>query len=277
MVVQSGTLLFVVGTTALTLPSLMSTYYLNLGLSSPLFSPAYIRQHGFFTFQSRPSFAISGPSTSLVTHMFHHVDIMHWMNNMFAITISAFSLDLGLIATSIVFFGGGIAGALSQALERLLFRDAQGNFSLQPICDTITTLWCTTTDWILRRPSQDQPIVGYFSRLFFPTYAICGASGGAFALTGAEFYLIYAEIWRILTNRDKFKRDARHKRLANLIAMLFQRALGVGVQMAALLDLFGMGADRSVFSDMVPQIGHSAHVGGFLSGVAIMSVIDWVF
>ena len=73
---QSGTLLFVVGTTALTLPSLMSTYYLNLGLSSPLFSPAYIRQHGFFTFQSRPSFAISGPSTSLVTHMFHHVDIM---------------------------------------------------------------------------------------------------------------------------------------------------------------------------------------------------------
>ncbi|KAH9246486.1 hypothetical protein BASA81_015966 [Batrachochytrium salamandrivorans] len=249
---------------------------MKLHLAAPPLSTAFIQTHGYFAFKAQPVLTLVGTRSSLVTHMFHHSDLIHWLYNMYAITTSAISLDLGLCQTSLIFVGGGIGGCLTQVLEHTLLRDAKGHSSLQPLWTSFWDLSVSAMDWITGTENLPPNVVGYFSTFFAPTYRICGASAGAFALTGAEVYLIVAAISRIMSGRDRLNRDARHRRLADLITMCFQHALTIGVQVAALFSPLHMTTDvANVWADSFPaHIGYSAHLGGFLTGFAIMAAMD---
>ncbi|KAL2919213.1 hypothetical protein HK105_200856 [Polyrhizophydium stewartii] len=222
--VLDGTQLFVVGTAALTLPSLLTTYWKELFITRPPLSSAYVREHGFVSFQVEPRFKLLTPKHTFVTHMFRHSDLLHWFTNMYSMATSAAFLDLGFWRSSLLFYGGGIAGAASQILERTMLRDSRSRLTIEPAREWLREAGDQLSNWIAGKPTEDAKIIGLFSGLFPTTFSMCGASGGVFALIGAETYLISVALWRILTGRERSRRHLREQRLADLIAMIASRA-----------------------------------------------------
>ncbi|KND02457.1 uncharacterized protein SPPG_02921 [Spizellomyces punctatus DAOM BR117] len=261
-----GTHLALVGTISLTLPSLISIYHTNLGLSSPLipFSRIYDTLH--FTYQPRPKFKLLSRKESIVGHLFHHVDIAHWFGNTYAILSSGYFLDLGLIKTLVLIIGGGVTGAVTHILEwtiktgpipiPLVQSEPEPTSLLSDIVtdaqNLFTSIFTTTAPAPLRTPE----------RLLPPsTYSLCGASAAAYALTGAE---IAAILWAV---KEAWGRKGRSRigdrdRVRKLIVVALGRLVAVVAQVVA-----SMEPGRR---DGPLIIGHGAHLGGFLFGFIVM-------
>ena len=71
---KTGTEWFILGTTALTFPSILSLYYMKFNLRGPLLSSHFINENGYLKYVSSPFQLLSNPST-LITHTFHHENI----------------------------------------------------------------------------------------------------------------------------------------------------------------------------------------------------------
>ncbi|KAI8923241.1 hypothetical protein BC831DRAFT_472191 [Entophlyctis helioformis] len=277
MFVQDGTALFLVAAVGLTVPSLVSANgnWQRLNLASPPVSPSFTKRFFLFSYKTEPSLTLLSERESLVMYMFHHLDASHWLGNMCSIAASAALLDLGFWRTSLLFVGGGISGAIAHVCEWSLIRDNKGHISSDPLI----SLW-------LRGTPYEVPVKGLFSGLFPTTYSLAGASAGAFALTGAEFWLICSAMRSILTgsrgsnDKGRRRRSARvesqdpNQRLADLIVMGATRLVTLGLQVAAVLEPGAADLATSWPGSLAQNVGHSAHIGGFLFGFVAMGVLS---
>ncbi|KAJ3036762.1 hypothetical protein HDV00_002424 [Rhizophlyctis rosea] len=144
MAFQTGTGVALLGTAALTLPSLFSVYHRNLNLPTPPLSPQFIHDNLHFTYRAKPQFQVLTPLWTIFTHMFHHVDIGHWLGNIYAMFQSGLTLDLGFTRTTILLIGGAISGALAHIFEWTL---------LTPFLTTISDLFHPTPPSQIPQPT----------------------------------------------------------------------------------------------------------------------------
>ncbi|KAJ1570085.1 hypothetical protein HK096_002428 [Nowakowskiella sp. JEL0078] len=326
---RPGTILVILGTTALTLPSLFSTYYKNIGLSEPPLSRSFVKTHGYFTYKitgtslteavdavvkkastsakdlatqvagkaadptgifsdgffkslgsiitptstntgakkavplQRTVTIVSAPHT-LVTHMFHHSDFLHWGLNIISMSSTAWNLDLGFYGTSGLLLGGGIVGCLSHLFERR-------NVAL-------------VVKQIVKKPTDPNDVVdvvisavrkytnsasNFLDIEFVPTrtFMLCGLSAGVYSLVGAEFYRGLKELAMLVRDVKKrgFVSNFHKSQLENLMWNLGSRVISMVAQFVAISEQ----VDQDV------SIGHSAHIGGFLFGISTMFLVDF--
>ena len=275
--ITQGTSQFLVGTVALTIPSLLSTYYKKLQLPEPPVPKSVVRDYGFFCYQTQPQFKLLSAPHTIITHMFHHIDIAHWASNVYSIVTSAQTLDLGLWKTSLLFIGGGVSGALTHMAEWCLWRDTRGSTTPQRLLGAVNKAVDKVSQWT-DGTKHLEPVIGLVSGLFPTSFALCGSSSGAFALIGAEFYMLGSAIHRLVTGKEKGTKAVREQRLADLLVVAATRSVMMAAQFYAAFN-----PDKSLVDPMWPLfntpsnlhggVAYSAHLGGFAFGVFGMAVI----
>jgi membrane associated rhomboid family serine protease len=260
---MSGTQLFLLGTTLLTLPSLVSTYYKQWYFHQPWASAADL----CFIFRPSPHFQILSSPVSLFSHLFHHVDLDHWLSNNIALFQSALYLNLGFQQSSLLFLGGGLAGLLStichthqlipatvsvsESWYQLL--DALGSFFTFP-ASSLSHLGQSFQTWAF---SVFDAVVGKFPT----TIWVCGSSASVFAFLGAEFVQAGIQALDALSSSDS-RRFSRS--FASCLRVAFMMALQIGFLVKEPVLKSG--------------VGYAAHVGGFVFGAAFMILKTmWMF
>lgn len=98
MNISTGTTIALLGTAALTLPSLLSVYYKQLNIPQPPLSVDTIPHHVNFIYRVRPEFRILSPPYTIVTHIFHHHDIGYVLRFIINNTRSMFDEWVGGLA-----------------------------------------------------------------------------------------------------------------------------------------------------------------------------------
>ncbi|KAJ3176668.1 hypothetical protein HK101_010388 [Irineochytrium annulatum] len=232
----SGTSTAIFGLAALTLPSFVSRYHIQLGISEKLTELNLI---------SRPH--------TLITHMFEHRDVYHLAGNLFTLFSVGLSLDVGFVGTLALFVGGGLAGVGTQVLEVTLKKRADaisyvdgGGVPGPPkaVDDALSWILRTATGGA-RKTIRERP------------FGMCGASAGIYALMGAELMSLSVKIYHTLRRLSRLRsgsprRQAEAERLRSFSAIVVGHLINILTQVLAL----DSGGDYRL------DIGHAAHVGG---------------
>ncbi|KAJ3327444.1 hypothetical protein HDU76_011796 [Blyttiomyces sp. JEL0837] len=288
-----GTFYALTGITVLTLPSLASQHYRQLGLNSPILSPSYVNQNLILTMANTSKInetRIISPTHTLITHMFHHKDFNHWASNTYSLLILGNSLSLGFLPTLLLFFGGGITGLAAQSLHTtLLLALDKRNSKTPPQPINAST---TSSIWELITPSIDavidNPVTGWMVKtisggtvhsLRERVVRICGSSAGVYALTGAELVRLIRALRSTLrrivkssrsksrggytnTNEDDDNVEKLQRELWSLLLLAVGHGFSLGGQIAAIHEEVRGGiAYRALDS-----VGYAAHLGGFAFG-----------
>ncbi|KAI9205753.1 uncharacterized protein BJ171DRAFT_499538 [Polychytrium aggregatum] len=284
----SGTTLALLGTAAFCLPSLSSTYFKSFGMSQPPLDRTFVLRNFFFVYEAQPRFRLLSPSHSWITHMFHHHDIFHFVGNMYAVFSSGWFLDLGFLPTLSLFLGGGIAGAATHILEWAVLKrtDRPMLDSLHQVAREISgyghpsipslSTEVEIMDWVRRQLKTAKEAVT--APLRGRTFALCGASAGAYALMGAELCSIISDLRRCYRRykqapRGSYSRDVHRSKLWTLIGIAIGRIVALIPQILAVLETGNSGSFGIWgFQTQADMVGFSAHLGGFAFGVAWMYV-----
>jgi hypothetical protein len=194
--------------------------------------------------------------------MLMHFD-RHFVSNMISLLTSGYLLDLGFVKSSLLFFGGGLAGAVTQILEHTWLKDRRPlnrHWKLLDRADrgldSIRSYW----PW-------EPPLLNQVSRLksqFPMQMTACGASAAVNAFVGAEtIHLSYALSQSLKRLKRYKKHSAEWTSQLHHVSHLF--CLLSGRTLCLLVELW-----LSTKNDLSP-VGHSAHVGGFLFGALLMA------
>jgi membrane associated rhomboid family serine protease len=294
---SQDTLHFVTGTLLLSCPSLISLYYQDIGLKQPLLSKSFLGKHLTLTYRTiGPSrLQLLSPPHTLVTYMFNHYDLNHFLGNFYSIASSAYVLDLGLWKSAFIFVGGGIAGALSHMLEALYTRTRPIVIQVAEVSPVVQTVKDYILDPLMMRFSHSPLLQWIDSQLIVPTlqiqkpqvqiFSLVGSSAGAYALMGAELYMILSELARIIILMGRVKSRThvyneikRMQLYTRFWTLLITSAIQLVTVYTQVMSI--QSNNFSTFSDLLKSllypkilIGHSAHVGGFLFGFICMYFI----
>jgi membrane associated rhomboid family serine protease len=291
------TMQFVAGTLLLSCPSLLSIYYQDLGLKQPLLSKSFLGKHLTLTYRTMgPSrLQLLSPPHTLMTYLFHHYDLNHFLGNFYSIASSAYVLDLGLWKSVVVFVGGGMAGALSHMLESLYTRTKPMVIQMAEISPMVQTMKDYIMDPLLIHFPHSPILQWLESQLMVPTlqiqkpqvqvFSLVGSSAGAYALMGAELYMILSELVRIVILMRRVKNKAhvyneikRMQLYTRFWTLLVTSAIQLVTVYTQVISI--RSNDFTTLSDLLSSlfypkilIGHSAHVGGFFFGFLCMYFI----
>ncbi|KAI8915716.1 hypothetical protein EDD86DRAFT_243699 [Gorgonomyces haynaldii] len=180
--------------------------------------------------------------TTLVTHLFYHQDINHFVSNWSSIFYSALNLDLGFFRSSVLFLASGIGGALVQVVS-----DDLPNAHLHLI-KFFKSIW------------NRQPV------LSLKRYYLCGSSAATFGFMGAEVGYYIKHISRLYTNKQYRKRFNAEQEVAQSLVMLLTR---VGSLCLQCYWIYYPPTDDSLVFLALPKVGFHSHVGGFAIGLAL--------
>jgi len=286
------------GISVLFLPSLASTYYDKLGLHKPLLSPTWTQKNLLWSYQIYPTWSLKSPLFTLITHMFHHIDLSHAVSNLYSIIFSALNLNLGGIKTLILFFGGGLSGVLFEMTHSiLLIQRKQQPF--KTLIDFLSNGHALGTHIqnIIHGSFLEKPLLSLNHELSSrTTFSLCGSSAGAYALMGAEMVKLYYECQLFIkyyfrmTVKKSTPPPHHHShhshyqeleiRASQLLYAILSQTISVSSQIYALLipfksssSSFSSSRCSNIFNmDMYPRfrIGYAAHIGGFTFGVLMM-------
>lgn len=184
---------------------------------------------------------------------------------MVSVITSTYLLDLGIVKSSWLFFGGGLAGAAAHILEQTWLKDLR---SLNPIWNLLdgigASLSYVSALWPWETPGVFRSAISTM-QLNIPMYiTVCGASAGAYSLMGAEtVHLLYALRQSLLRLRKYRKHTAEWtsqiNHISNLAFLVFGRSASFLIQIWLMSK-----------NDFDP-IAYSAHVSGFVFGAVSMA------
>ncbi|KAI8614708.1 hypothetical protein BC830DRAFT_1126072 [Chytriomyces sp. MP71] len=239
----------------LTLPSLISQNSWRLGLDRPPLTPNFVNKSMLLRIgvtDSLQDMRILSPMYTLITHMFHHKDVGHWLSNMYALVVVTASMRSthknnlsSILYQSFLFFGGGVSGVFSHATYATLKRRQQAQPIATSLADTSTSI-VDSLNWGLRALTGNQDInlhasINVNSLFKERSLLLCGSSAGVYALMGAEFVSLsvqlYAELKRLARLQRRPYLDsvgiAERKRIQNNIVGILSVAIGHVVAIAS--------------------------------------------
>ncbi|KAI8802408.1 hypothetical protein BJ742DRAFT_541336 [Cladochytrium replicatum] len=245
---------------------------INTGVSSTTLPPKPVVADPR-TLKASREFALVSSAHTSVTHIFHHADILHWATNIFSIISTGLKLQLGFVKTSILIVGGGIFGSWANVVEWRFYRpltpslpqSADQNPGQMDIVDMVTTG--------VKEVGKQLGITGAQSPYIVERrrHVLCGASASAFALMGADLYLIAKEIVpvsrrlaaRFRNSGNTVEESVLRQRLEQLAWQLSARLLTIGAEVLAVNQWTSPS-----------NLSHSSHLGGLVFGVVAMAVFD---
>ncbi|KAJ3282086.1 hypothetical protein HDU79_010182 [Rhizoclosmatium sp. JEL0117] len=288
---------FVLGVLGLTLPSLISQNYHELGLASPPLSPGFISKSMLLRIAVTPSLAdvrVVSPLYTLVTHAFHHRDVRHWASNAYALAVVGTSdTTPGFVSTFATFFGGVLGGVVGQAAWATLLlrpRDQLQPSKLGTFADLADSL-ASAVRATIASVSDALPF------LREQHFVLCGMSAGVYALMGAECVALAvrltANLRALARLQNRPYRDAAAnaeiRRLKDAIVGILSTAIGhavaLGSQVIAVASLWPQPQQPQPFALIQQQqqqsqspfvfdesVGYAAHLGGFAVGLCMQLV-----
>lgn len=190
----------------------------------------FCNKNHFLVFSLDP-FKIMKKST-ILTHLLSHVDYHHLFTNFYQIGISSLSLQLSFTKSWLLFFISGLSGTACFIVEKQLY---------------------ATRPWVHQLlPPSTLTRLEHFISLPKNTFAICGASGAAYGFIGAEVYLVFKKIVKITSGKySALQKYRAEEDLAHLLVFGVVNLAQIGIGIANGVD----------------GLGHSAHLGGFMSGL----------
>ncbi|KAL3899808.1 MAG: hypothetical protein SGCHY_001782 [Lobulomycetales sp.] len=191
------------------------------------------------TLQSHPSF--------LLLHALHHASPLHFLANAVSIHFSDSLLAPHIPPLHLrigIFAGGVLAGAAAFIAERA--------YSPPPPVSPLLSLV----------PASLMPAAVHDYLTSGPVYVLLGASGGAYALIGAEIAVIIREAWLVLVH-------LRASKGARVARVLEKERLGRLAGALALRLVHCAGQIVGVASGSDSLIAYSGHLGGLLFGFTV--------
>ncbi|KAJ3279965.1 hypothetical protein HK104_001028 [Borealophlyctis nickersoniae] len=268
-----GTSVAVLGTVALTLPSLLTTYHRQLNIAPPL-TPATISRDLCFTYKVRPR---------------------HWLGNTYTLISTSLSLNLGFLRTTFLILGGGITGALSNILENVIRHSpsprSSSNSLISDIAADVEDIARGAYRWMAGEKTDDgggvlsgvetlRTLQNISSKMPL-IVTLCGSSAAGYALLGAE---VYVTVSNIVGHRRKLMQEVRSNHMTreekeerrdwylHHVAFGVVRLVAIGGQVGSSWegDCRTEGSEGSKVA-----IAHSAHLGGFMFGGTVMWLFGW--
>jgi len=286
---QTGTKAAVLAAISFSIPSLVSTYRERLGLTELKISKAKFNENVTFKYQV-PELKVLSPYYTVVSHMFHHKDLEHFLWNMYTLTSSTLYLDIGFEQTAFLFIGGGITGLLTHIYKW----KSKLTLSPEPV-DNINTVSVMDTLLPKELPQGLSKIINednfknvrdsynqVRNQLTNRVFSICGSSAGVYAVVGAETVQIVCDLFKTIFGRGNSRRksikeseneigveevednDKQINKLVMLEVNAFSRVNWLIAEVLALL--------RSNESLKHDKILNSAHMNGFIFGATVMVI-----
>ncbi|KAI8899598.1 hypothetical protein BC833DRAFT_585214 [Globomyces pollinis-pini] len=190
--------------------------------------------------------------------------------NMSSLISSICVLDLGFIKTATMFVITSISGLSFVLLEHVFSKSQHPLNNLQKKANDLLmdmNLLDNPSNSIFNIRFTNKSV---FSKFFTKTNLVCGSSAACYGFIGAELSTFISRLNTIKSKRysHKDKQDAEFE-FAQLATMVVFRLMQFG------LEIFSMTQQSEVNYGMV-SIAHSAHIGGFLSGILLMRFWNWV-
>lgn len=251
-----------------TLPTFLSANNISTHLL-PRIPERTISESFYLRFHPRP-FVLLSPKYTVLTHIFHHHGVTHWVSNTYALFANGISLDAGFLPTWALFIGGGLFSALSLIVERSWKASKMIEAPSMP-----GFLPESMGKWLASMLAPPPRIV-----------VACGSSGAVFALMGANVSRTWARIAELSSagsNRSRGRRTNNEK--VRLMTGLYWNLIHIGFQVYALvagpptslvwdgLNDVGGGGGGSSSAFAGAEVAHSAHVGGFVFGLVVAELV----
>jgi membrane associated rhomboid family serine protease len=202
-----------------------------------------------------PDITLCSPKYTIVSHLFHHVDLDHYLQNAYTLWTSSIAMGLGFVDNWGLFVGGGMCGLVGIMGEQ-------------------------TWRMNLARRSMDK------WRLLLPSnryIALCGSSGGACGLVGCESWMLFSDLFKVTRDilRQKHKeressRGERRERYKDFWRIVFFSGMRLAWIYAQVKGMHTSEMEDSSLAPLLnnpigaklqpPQVGYAAHVGGFVFG-----------
>jgi len=284
---QTGTKAAVLAAISFSIPSLVSTYRERLGLTELKVSKAKYNENFLFKYQV-PELKVLSPYYTVVTHMFHHKDLEHFLWNMYTLTSSTLYLDVGFEQTAFLFIGGGITGLLTHIFKW------KSKLTLSPEpADNINTVSVMESLLPKELPQGLSKIINednfknvrnsynqVRNQLTNKIFTICGSSAGVYAIVGAETVQIVCDLFKTIfghggrrrksikdkeiENEEDEDSDKQVNKLVMLEVNAFSRVNWLIAEILALLR-----SNESLKHDKILNL---AHMNGFIFGAAVMVI-----
>ncbi|ORX86556.1 hypothetical protein BCR32DRAFT_324943 [Anaeromyces robustus] len=291
---QTGTKAAVLAAISFSIPSLVSTYRERLGLTELKVSKAKFNENVLFKYQV-PELKVLSPYYTVVTHMFHHKDLEHFLWNMYTLTSSTLYLDVGFEQTAFLFIGGGITGLLTHIFKwkskLTLSPEPADNINSVSVMDTLLpkelpqglSKIINEDNFKNVRDSYNQ----VRNQLTNKVFSICGSSAGVYALVGAETVQIVCDLFKTIFGHGNSRRrksiknkeseygreeaeeeeEDKNKQVDKLVTLEVNAFSRVNWLIAEILAL--LRSNESLKHDKILNL---AHMNGFIFGATVMVI-----
>lgn len=221
----------------MSVPGLVSRYYASLGLSRPLdlFDQYVLRYHtNPLKLQSHP-LTLGLHTLYPESFWYERFDLLmprSWISHLFTLTSCAFSLQLGFLKTSILYFGGAMTGAIFQMIH-----DARHPEPLIPAPQTPN--WINDAldqlDSLTQKVWPDAPFKFTLPPLpsvsvMRPVKRLCGSAGAVASLLGAHVFYVGLQARNVYMGIHRYPRGSTSRQiqlqsLATHLSMVFWNML----------------------------------------------------
>lgn len=275
---KTGTKAAVLAAISFSIPSLVSTYRERLGITDLPVSKSKFNENVSFKYKV-PDLKVLSPYHTVVTHMFHHKDLEHFLWNMYTLTSSTLYLDIGFEQTAFLFIGGGITGLLTHIFKwkNKLTLTAEPTDNINPTSVMDTLLPKELPQGLSKIIDEDSlknirsSYGNVRSQLTNRVFTVFGSSSGVYAIVGAETVQIICDLLKTIFGRgkrysdeDKEEKDKEINKLVSLEVNTFTRINWLVAEILALLR-----SNESLKSDKFLNL---AHMNGFIFGATVMVI-----
>jgi len=275
---KTGTKAAVFAAISMSIPSLVSTYRERLGLNELSISKSKFNESVAFKYQV-PELKVLSPYHTVITHMFHHKDLEHFLWNMYTLTSSTLYLDVGFEQIAFLFIGGGITGLITHIFKwkKKLTLTPEPTDNINPVSVMDSLLPKQLPQGLTKIVGEEniKNVTNSYnqvrSQLTNKIFTICGSSAGVYAIVGAETVQIVCDLFKTIFGRpkgksleDKEEKEKEVNRLVSLEVNAFSRVHWLIAEILALLR-----SNQSLKHD---NILNMAHMNGFIFGAVVMSI-----
>jgi len=278
--IKTGTKAAVLAAISFSIPSLVSTYRERLGITDLPISKSKFNEKISFKYQV-PELKVLSPYHTVITHMFHHKDLEHFLWNMYTLTSSTLYLDVGFEQTAFLFIGGGITGLLTHIFKwkSKLSLSTEPTDNMNPTSVMDTLLPKELPQSLSKIIDEDKfknvrnSYIHVRSQLTNRIFSVCGSSAGVYSIVGAETVQIVCDLFKTIFGRGRKRtikdKDDNEKQIGKLVMLEVNAFSRVNWLIAEVLAL--LRSNESLKSDRNLNL---AHMNGFIFGAVVMGI--WI-